>query len=208
DVRIIAVARGRYRGVPVLWVDAPGNTCYSIGGRTPTVVAGRSIAALPAAERDAVLDHEVAHLRGRHHVLVTVAEALAAALPMVPLLRQAPDAVRTLVEFTADHRSAVHHGSDAVGGALVTVHTQSDPEHADPARPAAATAAPDATPAMALALSRDAVAARLCWLAAEPNRRQRMCGRVDYPLAVVTALTPLVLSVATMLSTAALVCLQ
>lgn len=208
EVRLIAAAHGRYRGVPVLWVDAPGNTCYSVGGRTPAIVAGRNIADLPAAERDAVLDHEVAHLHGRHHLLVTVADALAAALPMVPLLRQAPDAVRTLVEFAADHRSADHHGPETVGAALVNVHAQSGPARSDPVRSATAAPGPDATPAMALALSRDAVTARLCWLSAEPNRPQRMCARVDYPLAVVTALAPLVVSVATMLSTAALVCLQ
>lgn len=197
DLRAITTAQGDHRGTRVLWIDTPEPVCYSIGGRSPAVVASRHIADLPAPERAAVLDHELAHLRGRHHALVSISESLAAAAPFIPLLRQAPDAARTLVEFAADHRSADRHGPAVVGGALMTVHAESG-----------TASARTAAPAMALALSQEAVAARLCWLATDPSPRQKLCGRAGYPLAMATALTPVVLSVATILTAAALICLH
>ncbi len=197
-IRTLAPARSVHHGIPVLWVESEGPTCYSVGGRSPAIVAGTGLRALPSTELAAVLDHEAAHVRGRHHLLVAVAEALAAALPAVPLFRQAPGAARALVEFAADERSARRQGAGVVGAALVAVQE----------RARASTSAPGCAPASALAMAEDAVAARLCWLGTPPTRRRRLCAPADYPLAVAFALTPVVLSVAAMLTAAALVCLQ
>lgn len=197
-VRALARRRSVHRGIPVLWIDADEPTCYSVGGRSPAIVATTSMRALPARQRAAVFDHESAHVHGRHHMLVAVAEALASAMPAVPLFRQAPGAARTMVEFAADERSARRHGAGVVGAALLAVQE----------RVLASTGARGGAPASALAMAEDAVTARLCWLGTRPTRRQRLCAPADYPLAVTFALAPVVLSVAAMLTAAALVCLQ
>ncbi|WP_182345798.1 M56 family metallopeptidase [Tomitella gaofuii] len=195
ELDLLAHARTAHRGFAVLWVDADEPVCYSVGGARPTIIASGHIDRLPAAERAAVLDHEAAHLLGRHHALVALAEAAAAALPFIPLFARAPDAVRTLVEFSADNRAAQSNGADTVGAALLTVHDF-------------AAGTPHSPPVAGLALSRDAVAARLCWLGACPGRDHRRWAAADYPLAVTVAAVPVVLSVASALCAAAIVCLR
>ncbi|GAA4810585.1 M56 family metallopeptidase [Tomitella cavernea] len=195
EVDLLARDRTAHRGFPVLWIDAEEPVCYSVGGAAPTIIASEHIGRLPAAERVAVLDHEAAHLLGRHHALVALAEATAAALPFIPLFARAPDAVRTLVEFSADNRAAQSNGAGTVGAALLTVHEF-------------AAGAPHSPPVAGLALSRDAVAARLCWLGACPDRGRRRWAAADYPLAVTVAVVPVVLSVATALLAAGIVCLR
>ncbi|WP_218004544.1 M56 family metallopeptidase, partial [Microtetraspora niveoalba] len=81
----------------VLWVDEDTPVAYSVGGRGGAVVATRGVALLGPRERDAILAHERAHMRGRHHLLVLVADIAAEALPFVPLCRRAPAAIRVLV---------------------------------------------------------------------------------------------------------------
>jgi beta-lactamase regulating signal transducer with metallopeptidase domain len=79
------------------------------------------------AHHRSVLAHERAHLTGRHHLLVAVAQALRATLPFVPLFRRAPSAVRDLVELAAD-LAAVHAcGPAAVRNALLTVTRHGTP---------------------------------------------------------------------------------
>ncbi len=103
----------------VLWVPHPAPLAFSIAGRRPVIVATSALrSALPAAAVDAVLAHERAHLSGRHHVQVALADALAAAIPGVPLFRLAPARIRRLVEFAADTAAARRHGHAAVAHAL------------------------------------------------------------------------------------------
>lgn len=71
--------------------------------------------------------HERAHLRGRHHLMVTIAEALAAALP---LMRRSPALVRTLVEVSADSAATRSHGAGAVRPALLSMSAGPTPAHA------------------------------------------------------------------------------
>ncbi len=67
---------------------------------------------------DAVLAHERAHVRGRHHLAVALAVAAADALPRVPLCRAAPGAVGVLCELAADAAAVRRHGPAAVRAAL------------------------------------------------------------------------------------------
>jgi hypothetical protein len=48
-----------------------------------------------------VLEHERAHPTGRHHLVLSLANALRAVLSCIPLFRQAPAALRELVELAA-----------------------------------------------------------------------------------------------------------
>ncbi len=104
-VRILGRIR-RHAGGEVIWLQDTACAAYSIGGRNGTVVAGEGLKALDPPTRRAVLDHEYAHIRGRHHVLVAISGALRTALPFVPLCRQGAPWIRVLVELAADRRAA------------------------------------------------------------------------------------------------------
>lgn len=112
----------------VLWVPHDTPLAFSIAGRRPVIVATSALdAELPAESVRAVLAHERAHLAGRHHFQIALADALSAAMPWVPLFARAPDAVRRLVEFAADTTAARLHGNDAVVVALGVMGHQAGP---------------------------------------------------------------------------------
>lgn len=110
---------GRY---PTMWLDHPEPMSYSIAGAQALIVATRGLGEnLSPRGVAAVLEHERAHLRGRHHQLVGFAQSLAAALPWLPLTRHAPGFIRTCVELAADSAAVRAHGADAVRSALVSM---------------------------------------------------------------------------------------
>jgi Zn-dependent protease with chaperone function len=87
----------------VVWLDHSYPLAFSVAGR-PGLVAvslgARDLLRAPALA--ATLEHEQAHLRGRHHLLLDIVDAAAAAIPVAPLFRAAPRAMRELVELAAD----------------------------------------------------------------------------------------------------------
>ncbi|GAB3671726.1 M56 family metallopeptidase [Saccharopolyspora sp. ID03-671] len=102
-----------------MWLPHPKPLAYSVAGIPPFVVATQGVRdELGAAEADAVIEHERAHLRGRHHMLVGLAEALAESVPWVPLTRHSPRLVRMAVELAADRAAARTHSPAAVRSAL------------------------------------------------------------------------------------------
>ena len=102
-----------------LWVRDDRPLAMSIGGRPGVIVMSDTLRDhLTPSAIAATLEHERAHLRGRHHVLIAVVDTLAAALPRVPLLRAAPSAIRDLIELAADAHAARRCGPAAVGEAL------------------------------------------------------------------------------------------
>jgi hypothetical protein len=102
-----------------LWIRDDRPLAMSIGGRPGLIVMSDTLRSqLTPAAVAATLEHERAHLRGRHHALVAVVEVLAAALPVCPLLRAAPAAIRDLVELAADAEAARRCGPGAVREAL------------------------------------------------------------------------------------------
>lgn len=114
-----------------LWLDVPHPMAYSVAGRPALVVATEGLRRqLPRDAVAAVLEHERAHIRGRHHLMVAIAEGLAAALPWLPLMRRSPHLVRTLVEVSADSVAARSHSPGAVRAALLGMSASSAPAHA------------------------------------------------------------------------------
>ncbi|WP_338037821.1 M56 family metallopeptidase [Nocardiopsis halotolerans] len=90
-------------GRPVWLVDSTERGAYCVPGAQGGVVITRgALEALSGSQARAVLAHEGAHLRGRHHVLVGWARLLNAAFPWVPLFRAAASEVPVLVEWAAD----------------------------------------------------------------------------------------------------------
>jgi len=135
------------RGVPTtLWLAHDRPLAFSLGGRRGVVVATEGLRRhLDGEAVAAVLAHEHAHLAGRHHQLVAFADALRAACPFLPLFRQAPGAIRELVELAADVAATRRFGARAVRSALLAV-------------------AGCGVPAGALAMGRDAMDLRLARL--------------------------------------------
>ncbi|MFW5418868.1 M56 family metallopeptidase [Nocardiopsis sp. CNT-189] len=118
--RLASRARRRtLAGRPVWLVDTDRPDAYCVPGRRAGVVVTRgALDALSAKEMRAVLAHEQAHLRGRHHLLVSWARLLNAAFPGVPLLRAAAREVPVLVEWAADDHAARSVGAASLLHAL------------------------------------------------------------------------------------------
>ncbi|MFL6121530.1 M56 family metallopeptidase [Actinophytocola sp.] len=160
----------------ILWLAHDEPLAFSMAGRPGTVVATEGLTRhLDPAAVAAVLAHERAHLNGRHHLLVAIADAIRVTLPFVPLFRQAPRAIRELVELAADIVAARDCGSAAVRTALLKVTGHG-------------------TPSTSLAMAQDAVDLRLARLQHDsrpPGRLRRTvsCGLAGLTAAVLPFLT-------------------
>lgn len=115
-VRIVAQPSSR-AGAVVLDSDLALVYCVPGRGRQVVVTSG-ALRSLTESELDAVLEHEGAHLRGRHHLLLTAVRGLSRAFPGVPLFRQAVAEVGRLLEMCADDVAAARHSPGTLVSAL------------------------------------------------------------------------------------------
>ena len=147
-------------------VAVPGRA----GGAGHLLVTTGMLRLLDAAERRVVFAHERAHLRHRHHALVTAAAAAAAVNPLLIGVREA---VAFLVERWADEEAAA-----AVGDRDLTAQAV--------ARAALATSGPTA----ALGIGGGAAVHRVLALGrpAPPHRRRRLLGPVTLAAGFVAAM--------------------
>lgn len=130
----LALVAHRDETLGVLVVTHPAMRAYCLPGRGATiVVTSATVAALHPDELAAVLAHERAHVRARHHLVVAASAAFARALPAVPLLRDAAVAIPALVEMAADDSAGRCTDRSRVATALLAL--------AGTAAPAAALAA-------------------------------------------------------------------
>jgi len=188
---VLRLAGRREAGAhPTVWLDHDRPLAFSLAGKPGVVVATEGLHRhLTPSQVDAVLDHERAHLDGRHHLLVAAADAVAATLPVLPLFKRAATAIRELVEMAADLASARTHGVETVRAALMLVSCHGAPNSA-------------------LAMSRDALGPRLDRLQRRrqmPNRTRRLfsCGIAGF-----TAMTlPIVTASAALVAVMVLACL-
>ncbi|WP_045821423.1 M56 family metallopeptidase [Williamsia herbipolensis] len=119
---VAVVARTEQGSHRIMWLDHPVPMAYSVAGRPGFVVATEGLSAcLTAQEREAVLAHERAHLDHRHHRIQTICGVLSVALPFIPLLRIAPNAVAALLEYEADRSAAEATSAQSVRSALIRV---------------------------------------------------------------------------------------
>ncbi len=103
-------------------VDHPVPAAYSLPGwHSRVVVTSSAIRELDGAQLAAVLQHERAHLRGRHHLVVAAADAFDNAIPHVPLFRQARSQLRGLVEMLADDAAVRAQSTKVLASALLVV---------------------------------------------------------------------------------------
>jgi Zn-dependent protease with chaperone function len=108
-------------GVPdAVLVEDPDPLAYCVPGRRSTIVVTTgAVAALDPQELRAVLAHERAHLRGKHAWVVSVVQALADAVPLVPVFQHARVEVASLLEMLADDQAGSRYGRTVVASALV-----------------------------------------------------------------------------------------
>ncbi|AXK34401.1 M56 family peptidase [Streptomyces armeniacus] len=106
-------------GVTVLEDARPAAYCLpGLGHRI--VLTSAALAALEPKALAAVIAHERAHIRGRHHLVLAYAEALERAFPRTALFRTAATQTRRLVEMAADDEATARSdGPLPLAGALL-----------------------------------------------------------------------------------------
>jgi Zn-dependent protease with chaperone function len=105
-------------------LDEPRPAAYCLAGRDQAVIlTSGAITLLTEPQLAAVLAHERAHLRARHHRLLAVASLAECALPELPLMRDLPRRVRCLLEMHADDLAASTHDPEVLATALLAVAT-------------------------------------------------------------------------------------
>ncbi len=107
-------------GVTVVEHAAPAAYCLP-GPGARVVLTSSALAALAPCQLAAVLAHERAHLRGRHHWVLAGADAAARAFPRVPLFAVGREQVGRLVEMLADDRASRTHDRLDIAAALITL---------------------------------------------------------------------------------------
>ena len=103
-----------------LVVDHAAAAAYCLPGRRGHVVlTSAAVAALDRDQLAAVLAHEHAHLRARHHLVLAASGSLARAFPWLPVFRDGHEALTRLVEMHADDVAARRHERRVIATALV-----------------------------------------------------------------------------------------
>ena len=140
--RLTAASSARIGEAQVIRSDVP--TAFCIPGRHPlVVVTAATVEMLDTREVEAVLDHEREHLKRRHALQITVAEAVGGILGRLGLLRGYATQVRRLAELAADDAASHRHGSSTVASALIAM--AASPVRHSPSMPVLAMAAVDTT---------------------------------------------------------------
>jgi Zn-dependent protease with chaperone function len=120
----------RVEGLDAVVVDAPERAAYCVAGRpNAIVVTSAALDALTDRHLQAVLAHERAHLAGRHHFVLALARALAAAIPWLPLFNKGAREIARLLEISADDAAARSHGSQTLLDALLALSTGAPTPH-------------------------------------------------------------------------------
>ncbi|MFD0903508.1 M48 family metalloprotease [Actinomadura sediminis] len=113
------VAHEDERHADVLLLDHPVPVAYCLPSRgRPIVVSTGARRRLTARQLSAVLEHERAHLRQRHHLVLLLLDAAHALLPWSPTVRRAGALVPLLLEMAADDAAARAAGRRTLADAL------------------------------------------------------------------------------------------
>jgi Zn-dependent protease with chaperone function len=103
-------------------VDTDVAAAYCLPGRAGRIVLTTgAVSGLDSDELAAVIAHERAHLRERHHLAVAVGHGLRRAFPLVPLFAAAATEIARLVEMRADDAAARDTDRISVAAALVAL---------------------------------------------------------------------------------------
>ncbi|MFE5934159.1 M56 family metallopeptidase [Streptomyces sp. NPDC056470] len=112
----VGVRSDRLRAT-VLTHGTPAAYCLP-GLRSRILVSDAAVRLLTEEQLDAVLEHERAHVVGRHHLLIAAAEAFATVFPWLPLARRAREEMAVLLEMAADDRALRSHSHEVLATAM------------------------------------------------------------------------------------------
>ncbi|MEU0481233.1 M56 family metallopeptidase [Streptosporangium sp. NPDC006013] len=123
---------GRHDGaLDAVVLDHDEAAAYCLPGRDGrAVITTAALRSLAPEQVAAVLAHEQAHLRGRHHLVLAAAEAFCRALPYLPLFARARSEIARLIELLADDVAARRHPRIHIAAALVRLATGRAPAFA------------------------------------------------------------------------------
>ncbi|WP_280415356.1 M56 family metallopeptidase [Nocardia carnea] len=128
----------RIGGHRVLVIDDPRPVAFSLPRRYGGIVVSDGLyASLESDELAAVLEHESAHLRQHHHMILTLLGALTWPLRWVPLVSAIADAIPHYLEIAADNAARDHAGTPALASALLKLGTPGSHLTAAPGTPLA-----------------------------------------------------------------------
>lgn len=103
-------------------VEDPHPSAFALGrDRWGIVVSTGLLAALKEQELRAVLAHEAAHLRERHHLVLDLIDGITGPLRRVPLAAAVADAVPHYLEVSADNAAQRRAGTRALASALLVM---------------------------------------------------------------------------------------
>jgi Zn-dependent protease with chaperone function len=126
--QLVAVLGRRDPRLGVVMVEAAEPLVYCLATPTPTVVVTTAARrALSRRQLWAALDHERAHLAGRHHLLLVLARAAGRAVPWLALFTRAAPALASLLEMRADDAAAHRHGRRTVAAAIAAMSRRPTP---------------------------------------------------------------------------------
>ncbi|MET7460192.1 M56 family metallopeptidase [Nonomuraea sp. NPDC005501] len=121
---LLALLGRRDAGLDAIVIDHEERLAYCVPGRrAQAVITTGALRTLAPEQVAAVLEHERAHLRGRHHLALAGAEALARAFPGVPLFERGRTEIARLIELLADDVAARRHPRAQLAAALVRLAT-------------------------------------------------------------------------------------
>lgn len=122
--------RATVRGTDVLLVEDAHPLAFSMPRRRGGIVISTGLLhALDPDETIAVLEHERAHVRQRHHLIIGAVEAIAWPLRWIPLVAGVADAIPHYLEIAADNHARHRAGTPALASALLKLgspHTGAD----------------------------------------------------------------------------------
>jgi hypothetical protein len=113
-----------HRHAAAVVLDDPRPAAYCVAGRPAAIVlTSGALQVLDPPQLGAVLAHERAHLAHGDHLLQTLTQGLAAALPGVPLFTRGAAEVARLAEMGADDTAARKSSRPALVAALLAIAT-------------------------------------------------------------------------------------
>jgi len=107
-------------GVTIVEYEVPAVYCLP-GRRSRVVVTSGALDTLSEVQLRAVLEHERAHITGRHHVPKVLVDAFSRAFRGLPLAQHAKEQTHLLLEMIADDRALRYHSRDALASAMYEV---------------------------------------------------------------------------------------
>lgn len=116
-------------GVTVLPYDVPA--AYCLPGRRPRIVlSDAAVRVLTSEQLGAVLEHERAHITGRHHLALAVGQAFHSVFRRLPLAHHAREQTALLLEMVADDRALHSHSDEALATAMYEMAAARTPKGA------------------------------------------------------------------------------